>query len=196
MESQNDQIRPSWDAYFKKISLVTRERSPCERLKVGCLLVKENRIISQGYNGFLPGCPHQSILRDNHEQATVHAEQNAVADCAKRGVNCFVQQPYYTLSMYYMLSYIISIWDKKIKYIEDYKNDPLVLILSQQCQVNIEKYNNIINFIFILYFSLYRLCDKFIMLCFIFVKKIFNITLLNDGDIKNFVLQLILLFKS
>ena len=48
--------RPSWDEYFKKIVLVTKERSPCERLQVGCILVKNNRIISQGYNGFLPGC--------------------------------------------------------------------------------------------------------------------------------------------
>lgn len=140
MESQNDQIRPSWDAYFKKISLVTRERSPCERLKVGCLLVKENRIISQGYNGFLPGCPHQSILRDNHEQATVHAEQNAVADCAKRGVNCFGATAYIThYPCIICCRILLASGIKKIKYIEDYKNDPLVLILSQQCQVNIEK---------------------------------------------------------
>ena len=43
--------RPSWDEYFTKIVRVTSERSPCERLHVGCLLVKDNRIISQGYNG-------------------------------------------------------------------------------------------------------------------------------------------------
>ena len=80
-------IRPTWDEYFKKIVLVTRERSPCKRLQVGCLLVKDNRIISQGYNGFLPGCKHKSIVRDNHEQATLHAEQNALMDCCKRGVS-------------------------------------------------------------------------------------------------------------
>ena len=59
--------RLSWDEYFKKIVLVTKERSPCERLQVGCLLVKDNRIISQGYNGFLPGCPHTSIVQHNQE---------------------------------------------------------------------------------------------------------------------------------
>ena len=65
--------RPSWDDYFKKIVFATKERSPCKRLQVGCLLVKDNRIVSQGYNGFLPGCPHTSIVRHNHEQATLHA---------------------------------------------------------------------------------------------------------------------------
>ena len=44
-------IRPNWDEYFKEISLVTSKRSSCTRLNVGCVLVKDNRIISQGYNG-------------------------------------------------------------------------------------------------------------------------------------------------
>jgi dCMP deaminase len=60
---------------FSKIVSVTAERSSCERLRVWCLLVKDNRIISQGYNGYLPGCVHESIVRNNHEQATVHADK-------------------------------------------------------------------------------------------------------------------------
>ena len=75
-------IRPSWDEYFKEIVRVTSSRSSCNRLQVGCALVKNNRIVAQGYNGFLPGCPHISQVRNGHEQATVHAEQNAIADCA------------------------------------------------------------------------------------------------------------------
>ena len=58
MEPKN---RLSWNEYFSKIVEVTAERSSCKRLQVGCLLVKDNRIISQGYNGFLPGYPHESI---------------------------------------------------------------------------------------------------------------------------------------
>ena len=88
--------RLSWDEYFAKIVKVTAERSSCDRLHVGCLLVKDNRIVSQGYNGFLPGCPHTSVVRNNHEQATVHAEQNALCDCAKRGVSCAESTAYVT----------------------------------------------------------------------------------------------------
>ena len=47
-----DENKLSWDDYFKEIVLATKKRSACERLQVGCLLVKDNRIISQGYNGF------------------------------------------------------------------------------------------------------------------------------------------------
>ena len=61
-----DNNRPSWNEYFQEIVITTAKRSPCERLKVGCLLVKDNRIISQGYNGFLPGCEHTSIIQNDH----------------------------------------------------------------------------------------------------------------------------------
>tara|TARA_B100001123_G_C14712851_1_gene789868 strand:+ start:216 stop:623 length:408 start_codon:yes stop_codon:yes gene_type:complete len=119
--------RPTWDDYFKKIVIATSERSPCERLKVGCLLIKDNRIISQGYNGFLPGCPHNSIIRDNHEQATLHAEQNALIDCAKRGVSCKDGVAYITHYPCIICTRLLLAADiKEIKYINDYKNDDLV----------------------------------------------------------------------
>ena len=75
-----------WSEYFKEIVQVTDKRSFCDRLQVGCLLIKDNHIVSQGYNVFLPSCKHISIVRDEHEQATAHTEQNAISDCAKRVV--------------------------------------------------------------------------------------------------------------
>tara|TARA_B100001057_G_C22853217_1_gene951803 strand:- start:2030 stop:2443 length:414 start_codon:yes stop_codon:yes gene_type:complete len=132
--------RPDWDQYFSKIVNVTSERSPCHRLKVGCLLVKDNRIISQGYNGFLPGCPHKSIVRDNHEQATVHAEQNAVADCAKRGANCDGSTAYIThYPCIICARLLLASGIKEIKYLNDYHNDELVEVFSSQCNVKIIK---------------------------------------------------------
>ena len=79
--------RISWDDYFMKAATLASIRSPCERLKVGCVLVKNNRLISMGYNGFLAGTDHRSIIRWGHEQATIHAEINAITDAAKRGVS-------------------------------------------------------------------------------------------------------------
>ena len=132
--------RLSWDEYFSKIVKVTAERSPCERLQVGCLLVKDNRIISQGYNGFLPGCPHESIVRDNHEQATLHAEQNALMDCAKRGVSCEGCTAYITHYPCIICTRLLLAGGiKKIKYVTDYKNDDLVKKFTEQCDVCVEK---------------------------------------------------------
>ena len=132
--------RPTWDEYFKKIVQATRERSPCHRLKVGCLLVKDNRIVSQGYNGFLPGCKHQSIVRDNHEQATIHAEQNALMDCAKRGVRCDKSTAYIThYPCIICARLLLAAGIHEIKYIDDYKNDPLVNVFCNQCNVTVTK---------------------------------------------------------
>jgi len=132
--------RPSWDQYFKEIVSVTSTRSPCERLQVGCLLVKDNRIVSQGYNGFLPGCPHESIVRNNHEQATVHAEQNAICDCAKRGVSCEESIAYVThYPCIICTRLLLASGIKEIKYIDDYKNDELVKHFCDQKKVIITK---------------------------------------------------------
>lgn len=134
--------RPSWDEYFTKIVLATRERSSCKRLQVGCLLVKDNRIISQGYNGFLPGCPHISMIRNNHEQATVHAEQNALADCAKRGVSCNNSTAYIThYPCIICMRLLCASGVKEIKYLNDYKNDELIKKFSVMTNVEIIKLN-------------------------------------------------------
>ena len=129
--------RPSWDEYFKEIVQVTAKRSPCDRLQVGCLLVKDNRMVSQGYNGFLPGCKHQSIMRDGHEQATVHAEQNAISDCAKRGVSCEDCTAYIThYPCIICCRILLAAGIKNIKYINNYNNDELVAHFTEMMNVS------------------------------------------------------------
>ena len=133
-------MRPTWDEYFKEIVQVTAKRSPCDRLQVGCILVIDNRIISQGYNGFLPGCEHKSIVRDGHEQATVHAEQNAIADCAKRGTSCCNSTAYIThYPCIICCRILLASGIKEIKYINDYKNDKLVNSFCEKMGVKISQ---------------------------------------------------------
>jgi dCMP deaminase len=132
--------RPTWDEYFKEIVQVTAKRSPCDRLHVGCLLVKDNRIVSQGYNGYLPGVKHCSIVRDGHEQATVHAEQNAVADCARRGVSCAGCVAYIThYPCIICCRLLLAAGVAEIKYIHDYRNDNLVPYFASAMQVSIKQ---------------------------------------------------------
>tara|TARA_A100001015_G_scaffold320715_1_gene448158 strand:+ start:552 stop:968 length:417 start_codon:yes stop_codon:yes gene_type:complete len=129
--------RPSWGEYFKEIVKLTAKRSSCERLKVGCLFIKENRIIAQGYNGYISGCNHIPIIKDNHNIATIHAEQNTITDCAKRGVssnNCIAYITHYPC--YNCTKLMISCGICEINYIEDYNNDNLVNELA--CTVNLK----------------------------------------------------------
>lgn len=119
--------RLSWDDYFMETAELASVRSPCERLQVGCVIVKDNRLISMGYNGFLAGTEHRSIVRDGHEQATIHAEINAVTDAAKRGVSIDGSVAYIThypcINCYKALA---SSGVNKIYYRNNYRNDPVV----------------------------------------------------------------------
>lgn len=123
--------RPSWDDYFMATAMLIATRSPCERLHVGCVVVsggeRKNRIVAAGYNGFLPGTPHVSRVRDGHEQATVHAEQNAVADAARRGSSldgCVAYVTHYPCINCAKILAASGI--AEIRYHRDYNNDPLV----------------------------------------------------------------------
>jgi len=66
------------------------KRATCERAHVGCILVDDKRIIATGYNGSVSGMPHCDEaghdLVDGHCVRTIHAEANAVLQCAVYGV--------------------------------------------------------------------------------------------------------------
>ena len=132
--------RINWDDYFMGIAFLISSRSPCERLHVGCILVKDTRVISVGYNGFLPKTPHKSIVINGHEQATVHAEQNSISDCAKRGIQCDGSTAYIThYPCINCTKILISSGIKEIKYNDDYKNDPIVSELLLSANITIVK---------------------------------------------------------
>ncbi|KAF3169900.1 Deoxycytidine monophosphate (dCMP) deaminase, variant 2 [Orbilia oligospora] len=44
-------LRPTWDAYFMQLANLAAQRSNCMKRRVGCVLVREKRVISTGYNG-------------------------------------------------------------------------------------------------------------------------------------------------
>ena len=132
--------RIDWDSYFMSMAFLISSRSSCDRLHVGCVLVRDTRVISVGYNGFIAKCPHISKVRDGHEQNTVHAEQNAIADCAKRGILTDGATAYIThYPCINCTKILISAGITEIKYNEDYKNDILVDSLMRQNGIKINK---------------------------------------------------------
>jgi dCMP deaminase len=119
-------------------------RSPCERLHVGCVIVsagdRKNRLIAAGYNGFLPGTPHVSRVREGHEQATVHAEQNAIADAARRGIPVEGSVAYVThFPCINCAKILASAGISEVRYREDYHNDALVVPLLADAGVKVTK---------------------------------------------------------
>lgn len=90
--------RPSWDEYFMQVAKLVASRSTCLRRQVGAVLVRNERIISTGYNGSPSGiihCDKTGCLRDTMQIPSgqryelcrgVHAEQNAIINAAFYGI--------------------------------------------------------------------------------------------------------------
>ena len=136
--------RPSWDEYFMATAHLIASRSPCDRLHVGCVIVTagvhRHRIVAAGYNGFLAGTPHVSRVRDQHEQGTVHAEQNAVADAARRGSSvegCVAYVTHYPCINCAKILAAAGI--RTIKFHQDYHNDPFVAEVLADARVTTVK---------------------------------------------------------
>ncbi len=140
IQSNTNGTRLDWDDYFMSIALLASCRSPCTRLKVGSVIVRDNRIITMGYNGFLAGCPHNSHVIDGHEQATAHSEINAITDCAKRGVSVNLAKIYIThYPCINCFKALASSGISEIIYLNDYKNDELVQIIASESKIIIRK---------------------------------------------------------
>lgn len=136
--------RPSWDDYFLATAWLIASRSVCERLRVGCVIVstgsQRNRIIAAGYNGFLPGAPHHSQVRDGHEQATVHAEQNAIADAARRGISVEGCAAYVThFPCINCAKVLAAAGIRSVFFHREYRNDPLALQLLEGAGILVRK---------------------------------------------------------
>jgi len=132
--------RIEWDDYFMSIALLASQRSPCKRLNVGSVVVKDGRLISMGYNGFIPGAPHISRIKDNHEQSIIHSEINAITDCAKRGTSLSGAKIYVT--HYPCVNCFRSIAASNIReivYLNDYNNDEIVAQLALDASIDIRQ---------------------------------------------------------
>lgn len=81
--------RPDWDDYFLDLAKAASTRATCDRAQVGCVLVKDNRILSTGYNASVSGHAHCDdeghIIIDGSCVRAAHAEENAVVTAARFG---------------------------------------------------------------------------------------------------------------
>ena len=84
--------RTSIHKYFMDIANLVSTRGTCDRKQVGCILVKDKRVIATGYNGSITGAEHCDdvghLMDNDHCVRTVHGEINAIAQCAKYGISC------------------------------------------------------------------------------------------------------------
>ena len=80
--------RPSREDTMMQVAEIFAQRSTCDRLHVGAVMVREGRILVTGYNGAPAGLPHCVHSAGDGEGCTTaeHAERNAIAFAARLGI--------------------------------------------------------------------------------------------------------------
>lgn len=81
---------PSWDELFMRHAYLIASKSKDTNTKIGAVLVRDNIIISEGYNGIPRGVSDDVNVRDERPIKYFyyeHAERNAIYNCARNGVS-------------------------------------------------------------------------------------------------------------
>lgn len=136
--------RIPWDQYFMAQSHLLALRSTCTRLMVGATIVRDKRIIAGGYNGSVSGSVHcvdeGCYVIEGHCVRTVHAEANALLQCAKFGVPTENAEIYVThFPCLQCCKQLIQSGIKKVYYAKDYRNHPYAIELFQEAKVETVK---------------------------------------------------------
>jgi dCMP deaminase len=100
MAEEKRHVRPSWDEYFLNLLEPLSARGTCDRGRTSAVIVSPGHtIIATGYAGAAPGQPHcdevghmmNTVIHEDgtssqHCVRTLHAEENAILQCAKDGI--------------------------------------------------------------------------------------------------------------
>lgn len=148
MPEERKHYRPGWDDYFMAIAKIVAARGTCDRLYAGAVLVKNNRIISTGYNGAVPGLEHCDnvghLLEEGHCVRTIHGEHNALLQVAIQGGISTVGSTMYSKynPCIHCSKYVVACGVKRVVIGKIYRNSQAVDYLRKAgIQVDIYKEN-------------------------------------------------------
>ena len=118
--------RISRKSYYMKLALIAAERSSCSRANVWAIIIKDWIIVTTWYNGAAKwevDCLTQGCLLQNwHCIRTIHAEENAIINCAKNWISTKWTEIFVTHRPCDLCARkIINAWIKKVYFYYDYK---------------------------------------------------------------------------
>lgn len=136
--------RIKWDQYFMMQAVLLASRSTCERLSVGAVVVRDKRIIAGGYNGSVAGDDHcidvGCYLEDGHCVRTIHAEMNAILQCAKFGESTDNAEIYVTdFPCLQCTKMLLQAGITKINYLRNYHNNDYAQKLIRLKNIELNK---------------------------------------------------------
>ena len=136
--------RMPWDQYFMTQAILSSLRSTCPRATVGAAIVRDRRVIASGYNGSVSGDDHcidvGCYLVDGHGRRTIHAEMNAILQCAKFGAATEGAEIYVThFPCLQCTKMLIQAGIKTINYLKDYHDDEYAQALIKKSGVELNQ---------------------------------------------------------
>ncbi len=129
----NDDKKERLDKIYLEMAKVWSKNSKCKRAQVGCIMVKDKSIISDGYNGSPTGFPNECEDEENNTKAWVlHAEANAITKLSKSTLSSDGATLYVTLSPCFECSkLIIQSGIKRVVFTELYRKTDSIPFLLQ-----------------------------------------------------------------
>ena len=129
----NIKKQEKYDKAYLKMALEWAKLSHCKRKKVGALIVKNQMIISDGYNGTPSG--FENNCEDSNGETkwhVLHAEANAILKTARSAHNCNNATLYLTMSPCKECSKLIhQSGIKRLVYINKYKDTTGISFLKE-----------------------------------------------------------------
>lgn len=111
------------DGRYIRMARIWAENSYCKRRKVGALIVKDDSIISDGYNGTPSGFENECECDGKTKQYVLHAEANAITKLAKDTRSSIGATLYITMSpCIECAKLIIQAGIKRVVYDERYRD--------------------------------------------------------------------------
>lgn len=158
-EKKEKYIRPTWDEYFLSLLEPLGRRGTCDRGRSGAVIVSQGKtILATGYVGSPPGQPHcdevghlmRTIVdedgnKSQHCVRTLHAEENAILQCAKDGIKIESATIYCKMVPCYNCAMrIVRVGIKRIVAQKRYHADKLSLELFRNAGVELVVIDNTI----------------------------------------------------
>ncbi|ODV96395.1 hypothetical protein PACTADRAFT_33569 [Pachysolen tannophilus NRRL Y-2460] len=144
---KSTRLRPNWDNYFMSLADLASRRSNCMKRRVGCVIVKDNRVIATGYNGTprnLKNCNEGGCERCNRELPDsnclcLHAEENALLYSNKANGSTLYCD---TCPCLQCTIKIIQCGIREVVYKKEYKFDQQSKSLFDQSNVLLRRYQD------------------------------------------------------
>ena len=120
------------DLVHLKAASIYSKLSKCQRKQVGCVAVRDDRIVATGINGTITGQPNKCEDAEGNTLPTVvHSEMNLICFCAREGISLKDTILYLTLSPCIVCAKLIVVAGiKKVFYSEEYRDNSGIKYLN------------------------------------------------------------------